>query len=134
MLFQPMFDEYFNPPGIRQDPIPNVAQDPVIPTGPSVSISIDLDAPSGSHTSSPLDHHSYSFSYGVAGKRNSSRRGQDFEESFTPGCSALEAIRICILPMPPAKQTIYQMTWKNAILNGELKEEVVYVHQAGRLC
>ncbi|GJS95651.1 retrovirus-related pol polyprotein from transposon TNT 1-94 [Tanacetum coccineum] len=49
MLFQPMFDEYFNPPGIRQDPIPNVAQDPVIPTGPSVSISIDLDAPSGSH-------------------------------------------------------------------------------------
>ncbi|GJX18507.1 retrovirus-related pol polyprotein from transposon TNT 1-94, partial [Tanacetum coccineum] len=33
MLFQPMFDEYFNPPGIRQDPIPNAAQDPVIPTG-----------------------------------------------------------------------------------------------------
>ncbi|GKF82500.1 hypothetical protein Tco_0244156 [Tanacetum coccineum] len=27
MLFQPMFDEYFNPPGIRQDSIPNVAQD-----------------------------------------------------------------------------------------------------------
>ncbi|GKA19285.1 retrovirus-related pol polyprotein from transposon TNT 1-94 [Tanacetum coccineum] len=47
MLFQPMFDEYFNPPGIRQDPIPNVAQDPVIPTGPSMSIAIDLDAPSG---------------------------------------------------------------------------------------
>ncbi|GJR65242.1 retrovirus-related pol polyprotein from transposon TNT 1-94 [Tanacetum coccineum] len=47
MLFQPMFDEYFNPPGIRQDPIPNVVQDPVIPTGPSVSISMDLDAPSG---------------------------------------------------------------------------------------
>ncbi|GKF99842.1 hypothetical protein Tco_0301533 [Tanacetum coccineum] len=33
MLFQPMFDEYFNPPGIRQDPIPIVVQDPVIPTG-----------------------------------------------------------------------------------------------------
>ncbi|GKC28368.1 retrovirus-related pol polyprotein from transposon TNT 1-94 [Tanacetum coccineum] len=32
MLFQPMFDEYFNPPGIRQDPIPNVVQDPIIPT------------------------------------------------------------------------------------------------------
>ncbi|GJT92202.1 hypothetical protein Tco_1081047 [Tanacetum coccineum] len=47
MLFQPMFDEYFNPPGIHQNPIPNVAQDPVIPTGPSVSIAIDLDAPSG---------------------------------------------------------------------------------------
>ncbi|GKA76660.1 retrovirus-related pol polyprotein from transposon TNT 1-94 [Tanacetum coccineum] len=48
MLFQPMFDEYFNPPGIRQNPIPNVAQVPVIPTGSSVSMAIDLDAPSGS--------------------------------------------------------------------------------------
>ncbi|GJX33792.1 hypothetical protein Tco_0245349 [Tanacetum coccineum] len=69
MLFQPMFDEYFNPPGIRQDPIPNVAQDPVIPTGPSVSISINLDAPSGSYISSPLDHHSSSVHHGVAGEQ-----------------------------------------------------------------
>ncbi|GJX34198.1 retrovirus-related pol polyprotein from transposon TNT 1-94 [Tanacetum coccineum] len=66
MLFQPMFDEYFNPPSNRQDLIPNVVQDPVIPTGPSVSISIDLDAPSGSHISSPLDHHSSSVHHGVA--------------------------------------------------------------------
>ncbi|GJY31145.1 hypothetical protein Tco_0414640 [Tanacetum coccineum] len=49
-------------------PIPNVAQDPVIPTGPSVSIAIDLDAPSGSHTSSPLDHHSSSVHHGLAGE------------------------------------------------------------------
>ncbi|GJV51709.1 retrovirus-related pol polyprotein from transposon TNT 1-94 [Tanacetum coccineum] len=69
MLFQPMFDEYFNPPGIRQNPIPNAAQDPVIPTGPSVSIAIDLDAPSGSHTSSPLDYHSSSVHHGVAGEQ-----------------------------------------------------------------
>ncbi|GJR75616.1 retrovirus-related pol polyprotein from transposon TNT 1-94 [Tanacetum coccineum] len=62
MLFQPMFDEYFNPPGIRQNPIP------VIPTGTSVSIAIDLDAPSGSHTSSPLDHHSSSVHHGLAGE------------------------------------------------------------------
>ncbi|GJS87214.1 retrovirus-related pol polyprotein from transposon TNT 1-94 [Tanacetum coccineum] len=67
MLFQPMFDEYFNPPGIRQDP--NVAQDLVIRTGPSVSIAIDLEAPSGSHTSSPLDHHSSSVHQGVAGEQ-----------------------------------------------------------------
>ncbi|GJU22225.1 retrovirus-related pol polyprotein from transposon TNT 1-94 [Tanacetum coccineum] len=46
----------------------NVAQDPVIPTGPSVSIAIDLDAPSGSHTSSPLDHHSSSVHHGLAGE------------------------------------------------------------------
>ncbi|GJS89743.1 retrovirus-related pol polyprotein from transposon TNT 1-94 [Tanacetum coccineum] len=69
MLFQPMFDEYFNPPGNRQDPLPSVAQVPVIPTGPSVSMSIDLDAPSGSHTSSPLDHHSSSVHHGVAGEQ-----------------------------------------------------------------
>ncbi|GJS33569.1 putative ribonuclease H-like domain-containing protein [Tanacetum coccineum] len=69
MLFQPMFDEYFNPPGNRQDPLPSVAQDPVIPTGPSVSISIDLDAPSGSHISSPLDHHSSLVHHGVAGEQ-----------------------------------------------------------------
>ncbi|GJW63867.1 retrovirus-related pol polyprotein from transposon TNT 1-94 [Tanacetum coccineum] len=69
MLFQPMFDEYFNPPGNHQDPIPNVVQDPVIPTGPSVSISIDLDAPSGSHISSPLDHHSSSVHHGVVGEQ-----------------------------------------------------------------
>ncbi|GJV54535.1 retrovirus-related pol polyprotein from transposon TNT 1-94 [Tanacetum coccineum] len=50
------------------NPIPNVAQDPVIPTGPSVSIAIDLDAPSGSHTSSPLDHHSSSVHHGLAGE------------------------------------------------------------------
>ncbi|GJS46276.1 retrovirus-related pol polyprotein from transposon TNT 1-94 [Tanacetum coccineum] len=69
MLFQPMFDEYFNPPGNRQDPLPSVAQDPVIPAGPSVSISIDLDAPSGSHISSSLDHHSSSVHHGVAGEQ-----------------------------------------------------------------
>ncbi|GJT66940.1 retrovirus-related pol polyprotein from transposon TNT 1-94 [Tanacetum coccineum] len=69
MLFQPMFDEYFNPPDIRQNPIPHVAQDPIIPTSPSVSIAIDLDAPSGSHTSSLLDHHSSSVHHGVAGEQ-----------------------------------------------------------------
>ncbi|GJV67604.1 integrase, catalytic region, zinc finger, CCHC-type containing protein [Tanacetum coccineum] len=66
MLFQPMFDEYFHPLGVHQDPIPNVVQDQVIPTGPSVSISIDLDAPSGSHISSPLDNHSSLVHHGVA--------------------------------------------------------------------
>ncbi|GKB14085.1 hypothetical protein Tco_0848008 [Tanacetum coccineum] len=69
MLFQPMFDEYFNPPGNHQDPLLSVAQDPVIPTGPSVSMSIDLDAPSGSHTSSPLNHHSSSVHHGVASEQ-----------------------------------------------------------------
>ncbi|GJW64204.1 retrovirus-related pol polyprotein from transposon TNT 1-94 [Tanacetum coccineum] len=69
MLFQPMFDEYFNPSGNSQDLIPNEVHNPVIPTGPLVSISIDLDAPSGSPISSPLDHHSFSVHHGVAGEQ-----------------------------------------------------------------
>ncbi|GKG05114.1 hypothetical protein Tco_0315501 [Tanacetum coccineum] len=61
-LFQPMFDEYFNPPGIRQNPIP------VIPTAGEASADINLDAASGSHTLSPLDHHSSSVHHGLAGE------------------------------------------------------------------
>ncbi|GJT17185.1 hypothetical protein Tco_0875891 [Tanacetum coccineum] len=56
-------------PVLPYDPLPSVVQDPVIPTSPSVSMSIDLDAPSGSHTSSPLDHHSSSVHQGVAGEQ-----------------------------------------------------------------
>ncbi|GKA97374.1 retrovirus-related pol polyprotein from transposon TNT 1-94 [Tanacetum coccineum] len=37
--------------------------------GPSVSISVDIDAPSGSHISSPLDHHSSLVHHGVAGEQ-----------------------------------------------------------------
>ncbi|GKE92566.1 putative ribonuclease H-like domain-containing protein, partial [Tanacetum coccineum] len=66
MLFQHMFDEYFTLLGIRQDPIPNVVQDPIITTGPSVSILVEPDAPSGSHISSPLDHHSTLVHHGIA--------------------------------------------------------------------
>ncbi|GKF29145.1 hypothetical protein Tco_0095487, partial [Tanacetum coccineum] len=82
MLFQPMFDEYFNPPTIRQNHIPNVAQDPVIPTGSSVSMAIDLDVPSGSHTSSPLDHHSTSVHHGVAGEQYADH--EPFVNVFAP--------------------------------------------------
>ncbi|GKE30829.1 retrovirus-related pol polyprotein from transposon TNT 1-94 [Tanacetum coccineum] len=66
LLFQPMFDEYFTPPGARQDPTSNAVPDPVCPTGPSVSISCDLDAPSGSHLTSSSDRQSSSVHHGVA--------------------------------------------------------------------
>ncbi|GKG24478.1 hypothetical protein Tco_0395106, partial [Tanacetum coccineum] len=45
------FDEYFNPSGIRQNLIP------VIPTGTSMSIAIDLDAPSARLDHSSSVHH-----------------------------------------------------------------------------
>ncbi|GJR79759.1 retrovirus-related pol polyprotein from transposon TNT 1-94 [Tanacetum coccineum] len=59
LLLQPMFDDYFeNPTGDCQVlPVP-VAQAPVNPTGSSVSISFDQDAPSGSHLTSSSDHQS----------------------------------------------------------------------------
>ncbi|GKA60539.1 hypothetical protein Tco_0759946 [Tanacetum coccineum] len=51
LLFQPMFDEYFETPtGDHQMPHVPAVPPPVIPTGPSVSISFDHDAPSGSHS------------------------------------------------------------------------------------
>ncbi|GJZ82149.1 retrovirus-related pol polyprotein from transposon TNT 1-94 [Tanacetum coccineum] len=53
LLFQPMFDEYFETPtGDHQMPHVPAVPPLVIPTGPSVSISFDHDAPSGSHSPS----------------------------------------------------------------------------------
>ncbi|GJS44603.1 retrovirus-related pol polyprotein from transposon TNT 1-94 [Tanacetum coccineum] len=78
-------------------------------------IVIDLDAPSGSHTSSLLDHHSSSVHRGVA--------GLDFEESFAP-VARLEAAGIHCQCRPAQKNmTVYQMDVKTAFLNGELKEK-----------
>ncbi|GJT67086.1 retrovirus-related pol polyprotein from transposon TNT 1-94 [Tanacetum coccineum] len=61
-----MFDEYFTPPGDRQVPTINAVQVLFNLTGPSVSISCDQDAPSGSYLTSSLDHQSSSVHHGVA--------------------------------------------------------------------
>ncbi|GJV50018.1 retrovirus-related pol polyprotein from transposon TNT 1-94 [Tanacetum coccineum] len=67
LLFQPMFDEYFKTTmGDPQMPIVPSAQAPTILTGPSVSISFDSDAPSGSHSPSSSAHQSSSVHHGVA--------------------------------------------------------------------
>ncbi|GJZ45894.1 retrovirus-related pol polyprotein from transposon TNT 1-94 [Tanacetum coccineum] len=61
LLFQPMFDEYFETPtGDHQMPHVPTASTPAILTGPSVSISFGHDAPSGSHSPSSLAHQSSS--------------------------------------------------------------------------
>ncbi|GKC29620.1 hypothetical protein Tco_1036914, partial [Tanacetum coccineum] len=66
ILFQPMFDEYFEPTSVVRlvPPIP-AAQVPVNHSSPSVSISLDQDAPSGSHFPSSLDHQSSLVHQGV---------------------------------------------------------------------
>ncbi|GJZ19225.1 retrovirus-related pol polyprotein from transposon TNT 1-94 [Tanacetum coccineum] len=67
ILFQPMFDEYFESSTVdRLVPPAPAAQALVNPTGPSVSIPIDQEAPSGSHSPSSSDHQSSSVHQGVA--------------------------------------------------------------------
>ncbi|GJT88519.1 retrovirus-related pol polyprotein from transposon TNT 1-94 [Tanacetum coccineum] len=52
ILFQPMFDEFFNPPPSVVSPIPvATAPRPADPTGSPVSTSVDQDAPSTNSTS-----------------------------------------------------------------------------------
>ncbi|GKE25483.1 retrovirus-related pol polyprotein from transposon TNT 1-94 [Tanacetum coccineum] len=70
-LFQPMFDEYFeNPPAARLVPPTPAAQVPVNQTGPSVSISVNLDAPLESYSPSSTDHQSSSVHIGVAAEHS----------------------------------------------------------------
>ncbi|GKF97772.1 hypothetical protein Tco_0293593, partial [Tanacetum coccineum] len=67
ILFQPMFDEYFESSTVdRLVPPAPAAQAPVNLTDPSVSIPIDQEAPSRSHSPSSLDHQSSSVHQGVA--------------------------------------------------------------------
>ncbi|GJS82391.1 retrovirus-related pol polyprotein from transposon TNT 1-94 [Tanacetum coccineum] len=71
ILFQPMFDEYFESSMVDYlvPPAP-AAQAPVNPTGPSVSIPIDQEAPSRSNSPSSSDHKSSSVHQGVAAEHS----------------------------------------------------------------
>ncbi|GJV53536.1 retrovirus-related pol polyprotein from transposon TNT 1-94 [Tanacetum coccineum] len=67
ILFQLRFDEYFESSTVdRLVPPAPVAQAPVNPTSPSVSIPINQEAPLGSHSPSSSDHQSSSVHQGVA--------------------------------------------------------------------
>ncbi|GJY62049.1 retrovirus-related pol polyprotein from transposon TNT 1-94, partial [Tanacetum coccineum] len=67
ILFQPMFEEYFIPPTIdRLVPLVPAAQVLVNPSGLSVSIFVDQDAPLGNHSPSSSDHQSSSVHHSVA--------------------------------------------------------------------
>ncbi|GJZ05342.1 retrovirus-related pol polyprotein from transposon TNT 1-94, partial [Tanacetum coccineum] len=90
LLFQPMFDEYFTPPGDHQVPTINAVQVRVNLTGPSVFISSDQDASSGSHLTSSSDHQSSSVHHGVAAEQSfkvnpfSAADLEPFVNVFTP--------------------------------------------------
>ncbi|GJW26193.1 retrovirus-related pol polyprotein from transposon TNT 1-94 [Tanacetum coccineum] len=70
ILFQPMFDEYFETSTVdRLVPPASTAQAPVNLTSPSVSIPIDQEALSRSYSSSYSDHQSSSVHQGVAAEQ-----------------------------------------------------------------
>ncbi|GJS25501.1 retrovirus-related pol polyprotein from transposon TNT 1-94 [Tanacetum coccineum] len=106
-LFQPLFDEYFNPLTIIVSTVPVVVAPRAIEIADSpVSTSVDQDPPS---------------------LRFRQEEGIDFEESFA-SVARIEAIRIFIENAANKNMTIFQMEVKMTFLNGELKEEV-YVSQ-----
>nr|GEV58737.1 uncharacterized mitochondrial protein AtMg00810-like [Tanacetum cinerariifolium] len=107
ILFQPVFDEYMEPPRIDR-PVSRALAVPglVNSAGTPSSTAIDQDAPS---------------------PRYRKEEGIDFEESFAP-VTHIKAFRIFIANAASKNMTIYQMDVKTAFLNDELKEEV-YVSQ-----
>ncbi|GKA82499.1 hypothetical protein Tco_0789247 [Tanacetum coccineum] len=71
ILFQSMFDDYFEPHTVdRPVPPAPATQFLVNPIDPSVSIFVDQDAPSGSHSPSYSDHQSFSVHHGVAAENS----------------------------------------------------------------
>ncbi|GJV35641.1 retrovirus-related pol polyprotein from transposon TNT 1-94 [Tanacetum coccineum] len=154
-LFQPMFDEYFNPPTIVVSPVPVVAAPRAVDLPDSlVSTSTDQDVPSTSIPSTQEQEHSPIISqdkvmliklkwiykvkideFGGVLKNKARLVAQgfrkeeriDFEESFAL-VARIEAIYIFTTNAANKNITIFQMDVKTAFLNGELKEEV-YVSQ-----
>nr|GEV31253.1 integrase, catalytic region, zinc finger, CCHC-type, peptidase aspartic, catalytic [Tanacetum cinerariifolium] len=157
ILFQPMFDEYMEPPHVERPISPALAVQVLVNSaGTPSSTTIDQDAPFPSISSSSLALHSPSLHQGVVAEStlmkdnlvapvdnnpfinvfalersfdasSSGDEGIDFEESFAP-VARIEAIRIFIANLASKNMTIYQMDVKTTFLNDELKEEV-YVSQ-----
>ncbi|GJY03960.1 retrovirus-related pol polyprotein from transposon TNT 1-94 [Tanacetum coccineum] len=132
-LFQPMFDEYFNPPTIVVSPVPVANAPRAVDLADSpVSTSIDQDAPSTSIPSRSRTFFNY-FSRVLKNKAILVARGFrqevgiDLEESFA-SVARIEAIRIFIANAANKNMMIFQMDVKTTFLNGELKEGV-YVSQ-----
>nr|GEX46572.1 hypothetical protein [Tanacetum cinerariifolium] len=125
-LFQPMFDEYFNPPTITVSPVQEaVAPRAKVLADSLVSISISQDAPSTNkkdESGEVLKNKARLVAQGFK-----QEEGINFEESFSL-VARIEAIHIFIANATHKNMTIYQMDVKTYFLNGKLKEEV-YVSQ-----
>nr|GEX72686.1 retrovirus-related Pol polyprotein from transposon TNT 1-94 [Tanacetum cinerariifolium] len=158
ILFQPLFDEYLEPPRVERPVSPAPAiQASANSAGTPSSTTIDQDVPSPSISPSSSTLQSHSLHQGVVAEStfmednlvalvdnhpiiniyalepssdasSTGDEGIDFEESFAPVARIIEAIRIFIANATSKNMTVYQTDVKTAFLNGELKEEV-YVSQ-----
>ncbi|GJX20514.1 retrovirus-related pol polyprotein from transposon TNT 1-94 [Tanacetum coccineum] len=134
ILFQPMFDEYMEPPHApspSHSPSSSALQSPSLHQGVAAESPLIL-----CHVyCSQVDFKVKLDEYGdvlknkarLVAKGYQQEEGIDFEESFAP-VARIEAIRIFIANAASKNITIYQMDVKTSFLNGELKEEV-YVSQ-----
>ncbi|GKD40939.1 retrovirus-related pol polyprotein from transposon TNT 1-94 [Tanacetum coccineum] len=132
-LFQPLFDEYFNPPTIDVSTVPVVAA----PRAVEIADSPEL-APCPDKVMLIKLKWIYTIKTDEFGRvlNNKARlvaqgfrqeEGIDFEESFAL-VARIEAIRIFVANVANKNMTIFQMDVKRDFLNGELKEEA-YVSQ-----
>nr|GEU52461.1 retrovirus-related Pol polyprotein from transposon TNT 1-94 [Tanacetum cinerariifolium] len=141
-LFQPMFDEYFNPLTFDVSPVPVVAAPRAVDLANSlVSMLIDQDAPSTKPKNFKQAMTEPSWIDAMQEENHEFKRlqvwelvscldkviGNQFEESFAP-VARIEDIRIFVANEAHKNMTIFQMDVKTAFLNGEIKEEI-YVCQ-----
>ncbi|GJW87420.1 retrovirus-related pol polyprotein from transposon TNT 1-94 [Tanacetum coccineum] len=139
LLFQSMFDEYFNPLTNANSPVPVVAAPRAVDLADSpMSTSIDQDSSSTNKVmliklkwiyKVKIEEFDRVLKYKARLVAQGFRQeeGINFEESSAP-VARIEAIRIFVAHVAHKNMTIYQMDVKMAFLNGELKEEV-YVSQ-----
>nr|GEX31999.1 retrovirus-related Pol polyprotein from transposon TNT 1-94 [Tanacetum cinerariifolium] len=148
LLFQPIFNEYFNPPPSVVSLVPTAAapRHADMISSP-LSTSIDQVAPSTKPSSQesssnveptnpPLKHISKWMNIHPLEKARLIAKGYrqedevDFEESFAP-VACIEAIRIFVAKATNKNMTIYQIDVKTAFLNGELRKEVYVSRMVG---
>nr|GEW13106.1 copia protein [Tanacetum cinerariifolium] len=139
ILFQPMFDEYLEPPRVERpisptqtvQPLVNLAGTPSSTALQSHSLHQGVAAESTfmeDNPVAPVDNNPFinifapepSSDASSSGDRYRQEEGIDFEELFAP-IACIEAIRIFIASAASKNMTIYQMDIKTAFLNGELK-------------